>query len=341
MMQMMMGQGRAADPVSRQLNLTLFSPQRPSGTPRAEHNIPAGLGLGSTLVLRTPEPDGAATEAGEPQAPQGRLLIFRGCGEQAAAGQPEIIDLARLVPDQRRLMASLPGRQRKAAALERPKGTIGLWPAGDGPQALGPTASLVGDHRVEGNYSPVIRFAVEASHDFLPPVQLQTTASGAATVLRWGAVPGAIGYQAVVSGAGQRDGDVVIWTSSTASWFNSVVSPELDAPGAKALIAKGVLLAPTQTSCAVSAQAMQQMAMGFLDFKAFGAPLKMAAPVKAPGAKPAWTLDLRRQSVVLKPLLQTSDAAGDAGADAPQSQPEAAPAALPGGLPGGLLRWLP
>ncbi|MBM5800515.1 MAG: hypothetical protein FJ077_06675 [Cyanobacteria bacterium K_DeepCast_35m_m2_023] len=350
MVQMMGGQGRGADPVSRQLELRLQSPQRPSQSPRAEHSIPAGLGLGTPLVLRTPEPVSAAPlDVGEPQAPRGRLLIFRGCGEQAAAGQPDIVDLARLLPEQRRLLAALPGQKARAAGFERANGTIGVWPAGDAPQTLNANASLVGDHRVEGNYSPTIRFAVDGGHDFLPPVQLQTQASGAATSLRWGAVSGALGYQAVVSGAGQQEGDVVIWTSSTAPWFNSMVSPELDAAAAKGLIAKGVLLPPTQTSCAVSAQAMQQMAMGFLDFKAFGAPLKLAAPLKAPAARPAWTLALFRQSVVLKPLLQGQNAAGeastDAAADPPPSQPEQAPAGFPGGLPGGLggglLRWMP
>lgn len=303
MMQQLMG-GRAPE-ATRSLDLTLRSTQLAPASPQAEHRIPAGLGLGASLPLLTPEPGSDRPPQDPDHAPtetvKGRLLIFRGCAETAPTGQPEVIELAQLLPDQRRLAESLAkpkGQQLGQRPTREPAITIGTWPHGDkDSDRLPAAASLVGDHQVRSNYAPEIAFKVDAAHDFLAPVQLNNRRVAGAMELSWSTVPTALGYQATVSGSGQQEGDLVIWTSSTAAWAASSVPPDLTATTARKLVDQGVLLPPSQSRCSVSAQAMNQMGgMGFLNFQAFGDTLKLAGP--------SWSLTLQRQSILLQPLME-------------------------------------
>src|SRR6185369_16554066 len=121
------------------------------------------------------------------ERPKGRMLIYWGCGEQIRAGQPVVVDFAKL------------GSQEAAAAfrsrsISRPAGpasgrnrTYGDWPNRENSTAVPQQASLVGDHTVAGNYSPEIRFSVDQAHDFMAPVAfdpVRKSAAGAFQV-RW------------------------------------------------------------------------------------------------------------------------------------------------------------
>lgn len=331
MMQMLMGGN--TPPVTRSLELTLRSARPAPPAPQAEHRIPAGLGLGSALPLRTPKPSADRPEPGSDdpshETVQGRLLIFRGCAESAAAGQPQVIDLASLLPDQRWQAQALAAQKRKrpglrsaAAAAVTPAVTIGTWPASDAGSNSGDrlpaSASLVGDHLVQSNYAPEIRFQVTPSHDFLAPVQLQSRSVGDAMELSWSPIATSLGYQATVTGPGEKEGDLVIWTSSTAAWPSHPVPADLDAATARKLVDQGVLLPPSQTRCSISAKVMKQMGTGFLNFQAFGDTLKVAGP--------AWSVTLQRQSILLRPLMampmgpESSDSQDPNDSEAPRKE---------------------
>jgi len=316
MMRMMMGGGSSSSS-SRTLDLQLQGSRVPTEAPKAEHRIPAGLALGSALPLLSSEPSRGAGTTEMPETlerPKGRLLIFRGCGETAGSGQPEVLDLAKLVPDARQLAAlqgAMGQRTGRGAAREPAASAItGTWPNGDSQGAVAATASLVGDHSVVSNYAPELRFRVEASHDFLAPLQLSTSPAGAAWRLSWQPVATVLGYQAMATSAGKGPDELVIWTSSSSGWAGSAIPANLDRRSAAQLIAQKVLLPPEATSCSISAQASAAMAMPVLQITAYGDPLTVTSPA---GSTP-WRVTLRRESTASR-LLMAGMPGADGGAD--------------------------
>jgi hypothetical protein len=320
-MRMMMGGRPSMNSTSRQLELRLQAPGKVA-SPSAEHRIPPALAMGTALPLRSD-----SDSPGQPAPwqdkdipePKGRLLLYRGCAESAGAGQPEIITLKGLLPEQRRqALEGLRGLATSPAAGGAPL-TSGRWPAAAEAQAVPAQASLVGSHVVASNYAPEIRFQVERSHDFLAPVTLTTTTAGGAQRLGWQAIPTALGYQAMATGMGRQEGDIVMWTSSEAPWADSSVPGELRAPAAARLVQRGVLLAPERTTCSVSAQAMAAMRMAMLTFTAYGDTLLLNS---AKGA-PSWRLSLERRSTAMRPLgegLEGLDPGAGEGKEEPKKQ---------------------
>lgn len=303
MMQMLTGQGTS--PTSRTLSLTLESRQAASGVPQAEHLIPQGLGLGTSLPLESASSAvsaGTLREDSKPDSPKGRMLVFRGCAGTPGADQPQVIDFAALMPDQRLLAQSLASRRgggEAKSARGDSRVTVGSWPSGDRLGTLPEAASLVGDHRVRSNYAPDISFRVDPSHDFLAALRLQLRRTGEAMDLSWAAIPGSLGFQAMASGAG-TSGDVVLWTSSTAPWSESGVPSDLDAATARRLQSQGVLLPPEQIRCSISPAALKQLGEGMVQLTAYGASLRLAAPAGSPG----WTVTLQRDSVSNMPMME-------------------------------------
>lgn len=326
LMQMWMGlmqMMRDQPATTRRLALLLESPGT-APAPTAEHLIPAAQAMGAALPLlstteRRVEP--GRRGVGEIPEGKGRLLIFRGCGEQAGAGQPEIISLAGLKPDQQQriMLGALNGGMAPMPPLGTALGTTGRWPSGENPPRVPMTASLVGEHRVVSNYAPEIRFPVEASHDFLAPLQVGAAPAGGATRLNWQAVPTALGYLAIATGLGRQSDDMVIWTSSEAPGDSGPVPYELRRPEAAALVQRRVLLPPERTTCAVSAEARAAMPMAVLTLTAYGDTLLLSSQA----GSPAWRLSMVRRSTATRMLgdgmEKLNPAAGDPG------HPEAKP----------------
>ncbi|EDY37817.1 conserved hypothetical protein [Cyanobium sp. PCC 7001] len=317
MMRLLMG---GAPPASvRTLDLTLRAPGPASGVPRAEHRVPEGLRLGSVLPLVTPpitavDPDTPGTGS-RPESPEGRLLLFNGCAEQATGDQPQVISLERLLPDQQALarrLASMGGLRAQADRLRSGATVLGRWPntetRGSGASGAVPTgASLVGAHTVSGSYAPTLNFSLDSRHDFLAPVELQISDAAGASLLRWQPVSGAEGYLALVAGAGRQEGDLVIWTSSSRPWGDNpllglATLSSGQAGGSPAAGQEGGpgLMPASQTSCAVSAQAMQALQAGVLTFVAPAAPQRL----QEPGVSPAWQVQVERQSLLIQPLME-------------------------------------
>ncbi|KEF43149.1 MAG: hypothetical protein ER33_02805 [Cyanobium sp. CACIAM 14] len=321
MMQLMMGGRPSLGGSRRQLDLWLHSPRVVSG-PTAEHRIPANLGMGTALPLKSSvEEPGAERRPREkdveiPEA-KGRLLLYRGCAETAAAGQPEIISLQTLPEQRRRALEGL----RSLASLPWARGgtgTTGRWPDGGDAPAVPLEGSLVGTHVVTSNYAPEIRFQVDSAHDFLAPVKLKSTAAEGAQRLSWQVIPTALGYQAMATGMGRQAGDIVMWTSSEAPWAESSVPGDLRAPEAARLVQRRVILAPERTSCSVSAQAMAAMQTAMLTFTAYGDTLMLGSPS---GAAP-WRLSLERRSTAILPLGPGMEMFNQGGGDGKEEAPK-------------------
>src|SRR5688500_6958002 len=151
-MAMMSGGGGS---VGHTLDLRLASKTKPAGAPQADHFVPPAVQMGASLPLVTPVTAAAAPTglpANLPQA-KGRMLIYWGCGEHVGAGQPTIIDYSTIAAGQ--VPPAMKAMSAAARAVYGPTSApgFGRWPNDRDPRPLPPSSSLIGAHRIPGNYS--------------------------------------------------------------------------------------------------------------------------------------------------------------------------------------------
>jgi hypothetical protein len=338
---MMMGGGGGA---RRELLLQLGS-QQTATDPAAKHNIPPGMKMGDALPLLTPvtvRPEREPKEIPDDfEKPQGRMLIYWGCGEKTRPGQPLIIDFAKMAsakampPD---LFAFRLSMQRPPSP-NRNRG-YGDWPNKDNSTRVPADASLIGSHVVAGNYSPEIRFNVDDKHDFLAPVSLDTAdkTPGGGITARWQSVPRALGYFATVISATAGGKDMVMWSSSERRVFGDSLLTWLPNADVTRLISEKVILPPQTTECVVPAAVVSAGEGGMMRFIAYGDELNLAYPPRPADPKavwePDWAVKLRQKSTAVSMLgmkmpaagrrgARRTDNAGDAAGDVPTSPGDA------------------
>jgi hypothetical protein len=257
---------RGGGGVAHQLDLRLGSSRAATGAPAADHFMPPAAGLGQSVPLVTPAAAGPAKQAvpGTPQGqmPSGKLYLFWGCGEHAGAGQPVVVDFSKLAKGQipPGLFASgvsVPGEWTISQANSK---TFGEWPNARNAKTLSGSSSLVGDHRIAGNYSPEIAFHLD--HDFMAPLQPRSAkmASGASG-LSWNGLTDATGYYAWAIGAkdmgrGQAT-EMVWWTSSATKQFGGMLGDWLSPAAVARLVAAKTVMPASQTSCTIPAEVTQ------------------------------------------------------------------------------------
>jgi hypothetical protein len=296
----MFGGGRGGGSVQHTLLLRLGSTLAPSGgDPHADHFMPAGADLGASVPLETPQRATTPKETvpGAPpdfQRPKGRMLIFWGCGAHAGPGQPVVIDFSRLAAGQMPPHLFSTDVPVETGPTESNSRTFGDWPNGKSHKTVGAQASLIGNHRVSGNYSPDITFAL--NQDFLAPLRATSQAAAdGSTPMSWNAVPAATGYFATLFGAEQRgngDGDVVMWSSAGRQEFGGGLSDWLAPATVQRLIGQHVVMPPTQTSCTVPAE-VKQAAGEFMmvQLYAYGPEADFAYPPRPANPKTPWNLE--------------------------------------------------
>lgn len=301
----MMGRGD-----SHELTLRLGSRLDPGGAPaKAEHFMPAGARLGASVPLVTPKPGPAGVREDrypdQFQQPKGRLLIYWGCGAKAGPGQPVVIDFSKLAKGQvppNLFSTRVPAETGPTPGNSR---TYGDWPNGERSRQISAQSSLVGQHRITGNYSPEIAFGLD--QDFMAGLRPRT-AGGAqgATELSWDAIGEATGYYAWVMGGKdmgrEQGGDMVWWSSSATQEFGGGLWDWLSPATVGRLVGQKVVLPPSQTRCTIPAEVRQaagEMMMGFL--YAYGPEANFAYPDKPADPKvawhPKWTAKVRYRSM--------------------------------------------
>jgi hypothetical protein len=149
------------------------------------------------------------------------------------------------------------------------------------------TGSLVGAHKIEGNYSPPIGFTL--GHDFMPSLNLRQIGAlpSGAVRLGWTPAASATGYALALFGAAQN-GDVVMWSSSK----SAATTPMLDyLPPAevKRLVGTGHVLAPSTSECTLPAEVAQASPAGMIMEIGYGPEAYFAEAPKAP----KWTAKVR------------------------------------------------
>lgn len=281
------------------LTLQLGS-QRRAGDPNADHLPPSGLQAGPSLPLVTPrsEPSPPPEEEQprlprEMERPNGRMLIFWGCGEHAAAGQPLVIDFAKLSAGGG--AANPFGRGVAIPAMRPPSpsrnATYGEWPNARSRTTVPPKGALTGGHVVRGNYSPEIRFDLSADQDFLAPLSLTTNAktSSGSVNLAWNSVPRAQAYLAQAMGGDKNT--LVLWSSSAVQ-IQSFALPDYIAPAELARLVKtGVLLTPQTTTCIVPKEVADAAPQAMLQMAAYGPEANFSYPPRPENPATAWNIE--------------------------------------------------
>jgi hypothetical protein len=311
---------------TRELVLKLGSSLSPTGGPaRADHFMPAAAQLGASVPLATPERTraGAPTPTiGDGGLPRGRMKIFWGCGAHAGPGQPVVIDFATVRPGQPSPLGAvtLPSDPSPSAGNSR---TYGDWPNDRGRrQQVSARSSLLGEHRVAGNYSPEIRFAL--AQDFMPALSARAgTAADGSLPLTWNAVTGATGYYAYA--VGSNGGDTVIWSSSATKVLGGMLNDWLSPTTVARLVAQKTVLPASQTSCTVPAEVKAAGGAQMVNLTAFGPEQDFAYPPRPAGRtaawKPEWTVRARFRSQATVMPGMAAMAAGMSGGTATQARP--------------------
>jgi len=298
----MMGQGD-----QHELTLRLGSRLAPTGgAPKADHFMPQGARLGNSVPLETPKIE-KGDEPTQFQRPKGRLLIFWGCGAHAGPGQPVIIDFAKVAAGQfppGLFSTRVPVEDGPRVSNSR---TYGDWPNSQKSKTISSKSSLVGAHRIAGNYSPEISFALNENQDFMDGLRVKSSSSPDGSIpLNWSPLSTATGYYAWMFGTKDMDpdkgGDMVWWASSTTKEFGGGLWNWLSPATVSRLIGQKVVMPPSQTSCTVPAEvkkAAPGMMMGFV--YAYGPEANFVFPERPKDPKiawhPKWTAKVRFRSM--------------------------------------------
>ena len=342
MMSMMTGGGSQ---VQHELLLRLGSSNAAAGgAPKADHFMPAGARLGKSVALTTPKVE-PAYEEWKGEKPNGRLLLYWGCGEHAPKGQPVVLDFAKMAAGQ-----FPPGLWTTTIPVDfgpssTNSKTFGHWPSDDGKSAK-PDSSLIGPHRIAGNYSPEINFTL--TKDFMQPLSISTASqTSGASLLTWRTIPDVTGYIATLIGgkqAGGGMGDMVMWTSSSNRQFGGGLTDWLSPAQVAPLVRDGTLMGPQVTTCTVPAEVTRDtpdFRMGTL--AAFGPEEDFSYPPRPAAAKARWDLQwtarIRHRSTtnwMEAQGMSMGTANSSMGQQGPQGQQPKKECKKKGGLFGGL-----
>lgn len=291
--------------------------------PQADHFMPKGAGLGTSVRLLPPQ-RGEAGDA-EPgfERPSGRLLLYWGCGERAPKGQPVVIDFAKIAKGQMPpglFMGGvdLPEDWQVSVANSR---TYTTWPNGNDSKAVPAKGSLLGAHRIAANYSKEIAFTL--GEDFMPPLQAGTsnTAAGGSK-LAWTGLEKATGYYAWAMGAkdtgrGGAPTEMVWWASSKQQAFGGPLWDWISPAGVRKLIAAGTVMPPEQRDCIVPAEVIKASGEGLMiNLQAYGPQADFAYPPRPADTRKAWNPEwiarVRfRSSTMLIPGMDSMGGMGD------------------------------
>ncbi len=299
-MMSMMGGG---DNVHHSLYLRLGSSQAASGQAQADHLPPAALGAGNALPLRyTPGTPGKRDytpgEMPDRETPKGRILIFWGCGAHAPAGQPLVIDLAKIAdPAQRQTMALSMFKPVTLDTVRPPSPstsrTYGEWPNSQNTKDI--KGTLAGVHAVKGNYSPQIDFTLSQAQDFMEPIDVTGNATDAtgATRLTWTAIPGAKGIVATAIGGSQQNGETVavMWTSAQVQTGWMGMAPDYLTPNdIDRLLGTKALLPGETTTCTVPAEVGKAVQGAIYGITAYGGEANFVYPPRPADPKTPWNI---------------------------------------------------
>ena len=319
----------------RWLDLAVATQRKPAGT-EATQSIPPGQNMGASLKLlpvkaepRTQGESGRGSVDEVPERPRGRILFYWGCSDAVRAGQPRVLDFATTgVEDYGKFIM---GRSVRDSGAKADPGHS-IWPNDKNRQTVPKEASLAGTHAISGDGLPdSLKFVLGEQQDFMPRLALSSSGGGsAATALTWESLPTARAYF-LTAMSGNED-EMVIWSSSELPEPGWGLMDYASNANVDKWLKEKVLLAATQTQCAIPAgvfaKAKGAMARGI----AYGSELNLVHPPrpqdKSVPWEQEWVAKVRVKSVAMLPLGEEGAQAGRSsrrapGQDAQSPRPQA------------------
>lgn len=302
----LMGGGPKLDGTAYRLDLRLGSTIAPTKAPaKADHFFLPVAKMGKSVPLLGPEPsknyvprygeDGDHMPEGVGK-PRGRLLLFWGCGAKAPKGQPVIIDFGGLAAGQvpPNLFTTKVPIEKRVTSHDFPY--YAEWPNGKSNKQPKEGSSLIGAHKIAGNFAPEVNFAL--TQDFMGGLGAKSAAQADGSILlSWNGLAPATGYVAWAMGGkgtpGQDDAnDMVWWTSSATREFGGGLWDWLAPATVAKLVTAKTVMPPSQTNCQIPAE-VKAAAGGYLmgNLNAFGPEANFAFPPKPADAKAVWNIE--------------------------------------------------
>lgn len=298
--------GPKMDGTAYRLDLRLGSSIAPTKAPaKADHFLLPAAKMGKSVPLLGPEPgksDPTQYEYKKDEIPEGmgkpkgRLLLFWGCGPKAPKGQPVIIDFSKVAAGQMppNLWTTKVPVEKRLTSNDFPY--YAHWPNGKSDKQPKEGSSLLGAHRIAGNFSPEVNFVL--AQDFMGGLGAKSTAQPDGSImLNWNGLAPATGYAAWAMGGkgtpGQDDAnDMVWWSSSATREFGGGLWDWLSPSTVGKLVTSKIVMPPSQTSCQIPAE-VKAAAGGYLmgNLNAFGPEANFSYPPKPADAKAVWNID--------------------------------------------------
>ncbi|MCW5577925.1 MAG: hypothetical protein KIS89_04725 [Dokdonella sp.] len=303
--------------IGRRVDIALYTRDNSAGT-SALQQVPAGADLGAApLHLITP-PRESVQAGGDtvelPERPRGRILFYWGCSADIKAGQPRILDMSKLSAQD---YAGFMQGRHVADRGARAEAGHAIWPNERENSHITRRASLVGEHTVSGDGVPAgLSFRIDERHDFMPSLKVDSAGDLAASIrVHWQPVDTARAYL-LTAMSGGMDGnnapEMVIWSSSEPPESGFGLLDYISNANIDKWLKERVLLAPSQTECAIPKGIFANSQGAMLQAIAYGDELNLVHPPRPadPKAawKPEWSVRVRNKSVAMNMLGQDNPA---------------------------------
>ncbi len=306
--------------MGRYMDTALYTSRKPAGT-EAVHTVPANAGLGAEpLRLVTPPREGlqgVRDEPEYPERPQVRILFYWGCSAQVKAGQPRVLDTAKLSQmDYSNFMQGRSVRDRGARA----EPGHAIWPNEQQNSKVDRNASLVGEHTVTGDgILANMRFTLGAGQDFMPALDVSTTGKLSDPIrISWQSIPTARAYMhtAVSGGSDGKSGggtEMVIWSSSEPPESGMGLMDYVSNSNVDKWLGERVLLPASATQCDIPAGIFEKGQAAMLRSIAYGSEANFSHPPRPANLAanaaftPDWAVRVRSKSLAMNVLGQDSN----------------------------------
>jgi len=309
----------------RDLHLQVVSPRQLPADPEATHDIPPGQKMGRTLPLIVPPKERPRRfsrqerEEREPEKfekPKARMLIYWGCGEDVAKGQPLVIDTEKMGPAD--FGKAFSGRSPSPQYPPSPRSgwVYADWPNEESRIEVPKESSMTGEHFIHGNYIPDIRFSVGGRHDFMAPVEFTSVSGGAEESIRlqWKEIPTAIGYFATAMGHNDGTDETIFWSSSEVKETGFGLMDYLTPSDVRKFIKEKVVMPPSVTGCSIPKGIFREAPGAMLQFIGYGDDLYVEYPPRPKDPRqpytPQWTVRMRLKSTGMTTLASMDEERG-------------------------------
>jgi len=238
----------------RKLTVRLWSPSIAAKNAVATLAIPTGLKLGEKLNLDLYRPEGQQSTGGkgDPGAiPDFTIYRYWGSSATVKDGQPEVIKFAALSADEKAAMRTQ-AQKASGSYFYKEGWTTGYWPTDKQPGKIDADAALTGGYALTTNYTGNVDIDVPETIKFLDPIQFSSPKLTAkvdltkAMVFKWKAVPGVLGYHAIISGMKGKN-TLITWSSSEVKESSMIDWDYMQMSDVRRLVKDTVMMEPTRT----------------------------------------------------------------------------------------------